>query len=60
METVEECEYLIVGAGPAGSPCARILALALFSSGWLTRRLALDRWFLHRGQRLLAPKTEET
>jgi menaquinone-9 beta-reductase len=32
-------------------------ARMLFSSGWLTRRLILDRWFLHRGQRPLVPKT---
>jgi len=28
-------------------------ARALLSSGWLTRRLVLDRWFLHREDRLL-------
>jgi len=32
-------------------------AKMLFSSGWLTRHLVLDRWFLHRGQRPLVPKT---
>jgi menaquinone-9 beta-reductase len=32
-------------------------ARMLFSSGWLTRHLVLDRWFLHRGQRPLVPKT---
>ena len=34
-------------------------ARMLFSSGWLTRHLVLDRWFLHRGQRPLVPKTVE-
>jgi menaquinone-9 beta-reductase len=32
-------------------------ARMLFSSGWLTRHLVLDRWFLHRAQRPLVPKT---
>jgi len=32
-------------------------ARMLFASGWLTRHLVLDRWFLHRGQRPLVPKT---
>jgi menaquinone-9 beta-reductase len=27
------------------------------ASGWLTRRLVLDRWFLHRGRRPLVPET---
>jgi menaquinone-9 beta-reductase len=30
----------------------------VLSSGWLTRRLVLDRWFLHRDQRPLVPKLE--
>jgi menaquinone-9 beta-reductase len=37
--------------------CKGLGARMLFSSGWLTRRLVLDRWFLHRGQRPLVPKT---
>ena len=38
---------------PAG--VKRLGGAALLSSGWLTRHLVLDRWFLHKGQRILEP-----
>jgi flavin-dependent dehydrogenase len=51
------------GAGPerCGLPAGirEFGARALLSSGWLTRRLVLDRWFLHRGERPLARKPED-
>jgi len=36
---------------PAG--VKRLGGAALLSCGWLTRHLVLDRWFLHKGQRIL-------
>lgn len=41
---------------PAGAK--ELGARALLSSAWLTRKLVLDRWFLHRDQRLLVPNGE--
>lgn len=35
----------------------RMGAVAILSNSWLTRHLVLDRWFLHRGERVLAPGT---
>lgn len=34
-------------------------ARVLLSSDWLTRRLVLDRWFLHRDLRPLVPRSDE-
>ena len=49
--------------GAAGSGGFRLpaggAARVLLASGFLTRRLVLDRWFLQRGERPLVPKAEE-
>jgi menaquinone-9 beta-reductase len=47
------------GAFTLPAPLKGAGARLLLSSGWLTRRLVLDRWFLHREERPLAPKAEE-
>ncbi|MFZ2948303.1 MAG: NAD(P)/FAD-dependent oxidoreductase [Desulfuromonadaceae bacterium] len=45
-----------IPSSPFFSPISRYLGARLLSSSWFSRRVVLDRWFLHRGRQAFYPE----